>query len=47
MLLLLGGIFPGWEGLGVGATVRFVRGLCEAFDGAGHVSIMPARDRSS
>ncbi len=47
LLLLLGGSFPGWEGFGVGVSVSFVRSLCEAIEGAGHVSIMPARDRAS
>jgi hypothetical protein len=40
--LLFGGIFPGWEGFGVGATMSFVRSLGEAFEGASHVSMMPA-----
>jgi hypothetical protein len=37
-LLLLGGVFPGWKGSGVGAAVGFVGSLCMAFKaGTGHV----------
>ena len=42
LLLLLGGVFPGWEGSEVGAAVGLVGSSCKAFKaGTGHVSMMP------
>ena len=44
LLLLLGGVFPGWEGSGVSAAMSFVGSLRKAFKaGTGHVSMMPEK----
>ena len=43
LLLLLGDVFPRRERGGEGSTVGFVSSLCEAFERAGHISMMPER----
>jgi hypothetical protein len=45
LLLLLAGVFPGWEGSGVSAAMGFVGSLRKAFKaGTGHISMMPEKD---
>ena len=41
VLLLLGHLLPWRQGGGVGSTVGFVGSSCAAFEGAGHMSMMP------